>query len=112
MHRGVDLDAARQDIIIAPALIAKRMPVVIVATISAHIHHVIDEAGAPNAAPTRKANSPLVQMPLGNGLEGPIEFRVFQVERGPRDLHQGVRRIVPGFDQKHLAARVLRQAIR
>ena len=105
-------DEARQDVLIAPAVVAEIAPVIVVATIASNVHHVVNRARPPEDLATRLKYSPTVQMPLRDCPISPIVIRVLKLRVGAGDARQRRGIISPSFDQQDLAGRVLAQPVR
>ena len=77
----------RQDVVPAPAAVARLAPAVVVARLAAHVDHAVDRRAAAEHAAARIVERAAVQAGLGLGLEAPVGARVvLGVEVADRDV--------------------------
>ena len=101
----------RQHVVPAPALVAQRRPVVVVARVAARIDHRVDRARAAQHLAARLVAAAAVQAGLRHGLKAPAAGPRARHQRQPGgavDQHAGVGRA--GFEQRHRDGRVLAQS--
>ena len=100
-----------QHLLIRPACIAQRRPVVVVLALAAHVDQSIDGAAAAQRAAARPVDAPAVHVGVRVGLELPVVDGAphgLAVADGQVDPGRAVRRA--GLQQQHPRGRVLGQA--
>src|SRR5262249_44264797 len=102
-----------QHVVPGPATQPLRGPVVIVATLPAHIDHGVDRRAAAEHLAARIADATAVQSAIRFRLEAPVRARIADgVEIAYRHVDPEVIVLAAGFDQQHADARIGRQTIR
>ena len=110
---GVGLGAAEigQHVVVAPADVAERPPPVVVAAVTAHVHHHVEHAGAADCATARIGDAPAEKVRLRHGGERPVELRPPHPDRGARDAGKDRVRLPAGLDEQNPAVGIRAQAI-
>jgi len=86
------LPEVRQYVLVAPALVAARGPVVVVRGVTPDVDHVVDRAGPAERPPPRPREAPQVAVRLGHRAVAPVVRAVRQEahHRGGVDERRGV----------------------
>ena len=101
----------RQDVLVGPAVVAQRRPLVVVGRVAADVDHRVERARAAEDAAARQVVAAEVEPRLGLGEQRPVEVaRQVQPEA---ERHVDVRVVVgrPGLDHGDAHVRVLAQAV-
>jgi len=100
-----------QHLVVAPARVAERGPVVVVLALAADVDQAVDRARAAQRLAARPVDAAAVHVGIGIGLEAPV------VDRAPHGLAVADRQVDPrravarpGLEQQHARGRVLAQA--
>ncbi|CAN5662423.1 hypothetical protein BH20ACT1_BH20ACT1_07900 [soil metagenome] len=100
-----------QHLVVAPAVVAKRCPVVEVTPVASEVDLGVDGRRAPERlAPGPIEHAP-VQPDLRLGAVAPVVGRVEEPGEGERDSHGQLVVGVPGLQEEHLSRRVLAEAV-
>src|SRR6266853_1344060 len=91
-----------QHVVPAPAGVAERFPLVVVAGLPAHIHHGVDRGAAAQHFSARIENGAAVQPGLGLGAVAPVGARIADaVEIADRDVDPDPVVLAACFEQQH-----------
>ena len=106
-----DAPENRQHVVPAPAAVAQLRPVIVVLRLAAHPHHAVDRARSAEHLAARHRDVAPAGRGLGLGLVEPVHARAIDEAR-EADRHARERmRLAARFQQQHLMAAVLGQAI-
>jgi hypothetical protein len=110
---ALGLDEVRQHIVITPAVVAERGPMVVVFALPADVDQAVDRARSTKGLAARPVDAPPVHVRVGVGMETPV------VLRAPHRLAVPDRQVNPErpvgrarFQQQHAGRRVFAQARR
>ncbi|MNZ74630.1 hypothetical protein D3C78_930830 [compost metagenome] len=106
------LAEVRQHVGVGPALVAQRMPVVVVAVVATDVDHAVDRAAAAERLAARLVALATAQARLRHGMEGPVDVPGRQDRGDPQrgvDQRGGIFRA--GFQQADADGRIGAQAV-
>jgi hypothetical protein len=110
---ALGLDEVGQHVVVAPAGVAQRGPMVVVLALAADVDEAVDRAGAAQRLAARPVDAPAVHVGVGVGLEAPV------IGGAPHRLAVADGQVNPqrpigraGFEQQHARGRVFAQARR
>ncbi len=101
----------RQYLVVGPAGVAERGPMIVVPAVAAHVEHGVDGAGTAQRLAARLIAAPPLQAGLRHGLVGIIvDARRHHRHHAGRGMDQHAGIAPAGFEQCHRHARVFRHA--
>src|ERR1019366_10813649 len=77
----------RKNVVVAPPVVAKRAPVVVVVAVTAHVDHVVDRARAPEHLAARPVHLPPLDAPLRRREVRPVVSRTPEEADEPRRVN-------------------------